>query len=100
MAEDQIGPMSPTPASAEEHGQLGGFSQSDDGASRRMRPGTKAADMADGPPLEELTDVGMPASPCLRALSSDTASWTRLVYYEDWASNPVVHALKADPLCR
>ena len=54
IAEDQIGPKSPIAAS-EEHGKL--FSSVDHGASRRIRPGTKAADMAEGPPLVELIEV-------------------------------------------
>ncbi|KAJ9635975.1 hypothetical protein H2199_008330 [Coniosporium tulheliwenetii] len=57
MAEDQIGPMSPTAALSEEKGKLGGFSNVDQGASRRIRPGTKAADMAEGPPLVELSEI-------------------------------------------
>ena len=54
IAEDQIGPKSPIAAS-EEQGKL--FSSVDHGASRRIRPGTKAADMAEGPPLVELVEV-------------------------------------------
>lgn len=57
MAEDQIGPLSPTAAMSEEKGKLGGFGNVDHGASRRIRPGTKAADMAEGPPLVELSEV-------------------------------------------
>ncbi|OCK91366.1 Mob1/phocein [Cenococcum geophilum 1.58] len=54
IAEDQIGPKSPIAAS-EEQGKL--FSSVDHGASRRIRPGTKAADMAEGPPLVELIEI-------------------------------------------
>ncbi|OCL02603.1 Mob1/phocein [Glonium stellatum] len=54
IAEDQIGPKSPIAAS-EEQGKL--FGSVDHGASRRIRPGTKAADMAEGPPLVELTEI-------------------------------------------
>ncbi|EON68233.1 hypothetical protein W97_07491 [Coniosporium apollinis CBS 100218] len=57
MAEDQIGPLSPTAAMSEDKGKLGGFSNVDQGASRRIRPGTKAADMAEGPPLVELSEI-------------------------------------------
>ncbi|MCJ1251734.1 MOB member 4, phocein [Trapelia coarctata] len=57
--EVQIGPKSPS------QGAVGGPSTQelnenlapDRGASRRIRPGTKAADMASGPPLVSLSDV-------------------------------------------
>ncbi|GME26259.1 mob1 family protein [Neofusicoccum parvum] len=48
IAEDQLGPKSPIleePASV------------DQGSARRIRPGTKAQDMADGPPLADLKDI-------------------------------------------
>ncbi|KAF2877658.1 Mob1/phocein [Massariosphaeria phaeospora] len=49
MAEDQLaqGPKSPGPV----------FSNLDNGVSRRIRPGTKAENMADGPPLVELSEI-------------------------------------------
>ncbi|KAK5119643.1 hypothetical protein LTR85_007472 [Meristemomyces frigidus] len=56
MAEDQVGPMSPGFSLFEEHGKLQGNTV-DGGASRRIRPGTKAADMAEGPPLVELQEI-------------------------------------------
>jgi hypothetical protein len=40
----------------EEHGKLPS-NTADTGASRRIRPGTKAEDMAEGPPLIELQDI-------------------------------------------
>ena len=57
--EVQIGPKSPQP------GALDGASTQiahantivDRGASRRIRPGTKASDMASGPPLVPLSEV-------------------------------------------
>ncbi|KAK8232608.1 Mob1 family protein [Phyllosticta capitalensis] len=49
IAEDQSGPKSPA---SDEH-----ESTVDQGASRRIRPGTKAADMAEGPPLADLKDI-------------------------------------------
>lgn len=55
MAEDQLGPKSPV-ASTDEQQKL--FSTLDHGASRRIRPGTKAEDMAEGPPLVDLSEVG------------------------------------------
>lgn len=57
MAEDQLGPKSPTSAFPEAQGGMGVLQNLDKAASRRVRPGTKAADMAEGPPVVELTDV-------------------------------------------
>lgn len=54
IAEDQLSPL---PAS-EEQQKL--FSSLDNGASRRIRPGTKAEDMTEGPPLVELAEVRLP----------------------------------------
>ncbi|KAF9693947.1 hypothetical protein EKO04_007784 [Ascochyta lentis] len=51
IAEDQL---SPVPASAE---QQKFFSNLDHAAARRIRPGTKAEDMAEGPPLVELSEI-------------------------------------------
>ncbi|KAF1987506.1 Mob1/phocein [Aulographum hederae CBS 113979] len=56
MAEDQLGPKSPLAANSEDQGKLGMMNDSH-GASRRIRPGTKAADMAEGPPLVDLTEI-------------------------------------------
>jgi hypothetical protein len=56
MAEDQLGPKSPTIAGSSEHGKLSA-NVFHDGASRRIRPGTKAADMPEGPPLVPLKDI-------------------------------------------
>lgn len=55
FTEVQIGPASPTiegPVNP-----AGDRGRQDDGAARRIRPGTKAADMAAGPPLVPLADV-------------------------------------------
>ncbi|EME44072.1 hypothetical protein DOTSEDRAFT_71768 [Dothistroma septosporum NZE10] len=57
IAEDQIGPTSPGVSLFEDHGNLSGGSNIDTGASRRIRPGTRAADMAEGPPLVELQEI-------------------------------------------
>ncbi|OCK79317.1 Mob1/phocein [Lepidopterella palustris CBS 459.81] len=54
IAEDQIGPKSPLAASDEQANLFGNF---DHGAERRIRPGTKAADMAEGPPLVDLAEI-------------------------------------------
>jgi len=59
MAEDQVGPTSPGFSLFEDHGKLPG-NVIDTGASRRIRPGTKAEDMAEGPPLVALQDVQKP----------------------------------------
>lgn len=59
FTEVQIGPKSPTIGASTistEH-ELGGVNKSDMGATRRIRPGTKAADMASGPPLVPLSEV-------------------------------------------
>ncbi|KAF1960670.1 Mob1/phocein [Byssothecium circinans] len=53
IAEDQLGPKSPSPASHEQQK----LSSTLDGASRRIRPGTKAEDMAEGPPLVDLSEI-------------------------------------------
>ena len=59
FTEVQIGPKSPTfgaSAAGTEH-ELGGVNKPDTGATRRIRPGTKAGDMASGPPLVPLAEV-------------------------------------------
>lgn len=56
LTEDFIHPKSPISLS-EDHGNLENASKVDHGASRRIRPGTKAADMAEGPPVVDLDDV-------------------------------------------
>ena len=55
MAEDQLGPKSPT-ATTEQQAKL--FTKADHGAARRIRPGTRATDMADGPPLVSFSEEG------------------------------------------
>jgi len=82
MAEDQTGPQSPSPADNEDHGRLGGSVDLDHAASRRIRPGTKAADMHEGPPLIELADV------CL--LFQPFAEWyAMLTFNEDRLGFPI-----------
>ncbi|KAL1598870.1 hypothetical protein SLS60_008013 [Paraconiothyrium brasiliense] len=51
IAEDQLSPLPAT----EEQQKL--FSSLDNGASRRIRPGTKAEDMTEGPPLVQLSEI-------------------------------------------
>jgi len=51
IPEDQVSPVSASP----EQQKL--FSNLDHAAERRIRPGTKAADMAEGPPLVDLSEV-------------------------------------------
>lgn len=53
IPEDQLSPISASP----EQQKL--FSNLDHAAERRIRPGTKAADMAEGPPLVDLSEVRM-----------------------------------------
>ncbi|KAK5012446.1 Mob1 family protein [Cryomyces antarcticus] len=57
IPEDQIGPASPSVAAHEDNGRLGSPGKVDKGASRRIRPGTKAEDMAEGPPLVPLNEI-------------------------------------------
>lgn len=56
FTEVQIGPKSPSFAKDAEK-VLGASLEQDDGSTRRIRPGTKAADMAFGPPLIPLHQV-------------------------------------------
>ncbi|KAJ5175925.1 uncharacterized protein N7482_001802 [Penicillium canariense] len=63
FTEDQIGPQSPS--FGESFGKdseqlLGGAAGDDDSSTRRIRPGTKAADMAFGPPLIPLSQLDSP----------------------------------------
>ncbi|RMJ22105.1 Mob1 family, partial [Aspergillus sp. HF37] len=63
LTEVQIGPMSPSVG--ESFGKdadqlLGTTPAEDDGSLRRIRPGTKAADMAFGPPLVPLSQLDSP----------------------------------------
>ncbi|TKA75014.1 hypothetical protein B0A55_04794 [Friedmanniomyces simplex] len=69
IAEDQLGPASPGIALFEEHGKVPGNTV-DTGAGRRIRPGTKAEDMAEGPPLVDLQDIdsAFPLTEHLKAL--------------------------------
>lgn len=57
IAEDQTMPTSPGISLYEDDGKLPGAANLDTGASRRIRPGTKREDMAEGPPLVELHEV-------------------------------------------
>lgn len=60
--EVQVGPQSPSTGesfSPDGDNLLVGASGADDGSTRRIRPGTKAADMAFGPPLIPLSQVGI-----------------------------------------
>ncbi|KAF2774485.1 Mob1/phocein [Teratosphaeria nubilosa] len=60
IAEDQTMPTSPGVSLFEDHGKFPGATLVEIGASRRIRPGTKAEDMAEGPPLVELGDIESP----------------------------------------
>ena len=55
--EVQIGPKSPSIGHRDENELTGDVRKQDDGSSRRIRPGTKSADMASGPPLVPLAQV-------------------------------------------
>ncbi|KAK3074239.1 hypothetical protein LTR53_003462 [Teratosphaeriaceae sp. CCFEE 6253] len=69
IAEDQLGPASPGVSPFEDHGKLGSGAV-DTGAGRRIRPGTRADEMAEGPPLIELQDIdsAFPLTEHLKAL--------------------------------
>lgn len=56
IPEVQFGPKSPGIGDMNDF-QLETSSRPDEGAARRIRPGTKAADMAMGPPLVPLSQV-------------------------------------------
>lgn len=59
LTEVQIGPLSPSIGEpfGNDADLLGTGSGEDDGSTRRIRPGTRAADMAFGPPLIPLSQV-------------------------------------------
>lgn len=60
--EVQIGPKSPTvggPSGSMAAQEFEDAAKHDTGAMRRIRPGTKAADMASGPPLVPLSEVSV-----------------------------------------
>lgn len=75
IPEVQIGLKSPTinalpnstlpgqPALGTPSPELADLSNPDNGVTRRIRPGTKAADMASGPPLVPLSEVGLNPGP-------------------------------------
>jgi hypothetical protein len=56
FTEVQIGPESPSVADANQN-PFGDTTEIDNGSTRRIRPGTKAADMDKGPPLVPLNEV-------------------------------------------
>lgn len=56
FTEVQIGPKSPSVGDANQN-RLGDAARIDNGSTRRIRPGTKAADMEKGPPLVPLNEV-------------------------------------------
>lgn len=55
MAEDQTKPHSPRPGAT--HHTIPASRSLDSSGARRIRPGTKAADIAEGPPLVDLSEV-------------------------------------------
>jgi len=57
FTEVQFGPQSPTVGDASSEFNLGDIARPDEGAARRIRPGTRAADMRSGPPLVPLSQV-------------------------------------------
>lgn len=60
IAEDQIGPTSPGPHSGNaDAGSLESQEELNQNAYKRIRPGTKAADIPEGPPLMDLAQVSL-----------------------------------------
>ena len=57
MAEDQIGPTSPSVNASEDFLRDHTFLNNDQAASRRILPGTRSEDMHEGPPLVDLQEV-------------------------------------------
>lgn len=57
MAEDQVGPTSPGVSGLEDLDKIGQAAALDHAASRRIRPGTKAEDMHEGPPLVDFSEI-------------------------------------------
>ena len=57
MPELQFGPQSPLTGATMSESQDEANNKQDESARRRIRPGTKAADMAKGPPLVPLNQV-------------------------------------------
>lgn len=55
IAEDQISPKSPTVSVTEDQNSF--YLNVDQASARRIRPGTKAENISDGPPLVELSQV-------------------------------------------
>ncbi|EXJ90221.1 hypothetical protein A1O1_03320 [Capronia coronata CBS 617.96] len=60
IPEVQFGPKSPGVGDISKELSLDAISRPDEGATRRIRPGTKAADMAIGPPLVPLSQLDSP----------------------------------------
>lgn len=60
LPELQLGPSSPSANAAPGGLRLDNSAQQDDGATRRVRPGTSAADMARGPPFVPLHQLESP----------------------------------------
>jgi hypothetical protein len=57
MPEFQFGPQSPSASATAAEFQVDAPNKPDETAQRRVRPGTKAAEMAKGPPLVPLVQV-------------------------------------------
>jgi hypothetical protein len=78
FTEVQIGPKSPTTGASATGSELelGGINKPDTGATRRIRPGTKAADMASGPPLVPLSEVSYTS----QAIQSSLQRFCKLLY--------------------
>lgn len=91
IAEDQLGPASPGVALFEEHGKLAG-NTTDTGAARRIRPGTKAEDMAEGPPLVELSDV------CSKDRTTCNVCYADVMYDIDRLGLPTHRTSQSPPL--
>lgn len=83
--EVQIGPQSPIAGgdSSVQESLFATGNTADTGSTRRIRPGTKAEDMASGPPLVPLSQVGKLVVGCFRAQLISKSSSTLLSNFKN-----------------
>lgn len=95
IAEDQIGPKSPMAGFMDVQGKLEAPETFTQGASRRIRPGTKSADMPEGPPLVDLVDVSfmLDSTKCMSERTDQSKIDTAFQFTEHLKAlyNAVIH---------
>lgn len=91
--EVQIGPKSPSISERGEHDFSGGARKEDDSSSRRIRPGTKSADMASGPPLVPLAQVRYVDATAETCLTNSPARFTLSTPRTPQSSLPYIHKI-------